>query len=232
MHTAARAMKIVPLGDSAVLIEVGNDAAKVRAVGNALGHQKRAGVFDIVPSFSTVAVYYDPVEWAKGEPARPFEALSAWILDTAKNAVNARAVPGNERIIPVCYGGENGPDLIELAAAKGMTTDEVVQLHSGATYEVRAIGFSPGFPYLAGLPEALHMPRKSSPRTVVPVGSVGIGGTQTGIYTLATPGGWHLLGRTPLRLFCPEEDDPAWLKVGDKVRFEPITLEQFEKGSA
>lgn len=224
-------MKITPLGDSAVLIEVGNDATKVRSLGAALAGQKQAGIFDVVPAYTTVAVYYDPVEWSKSGTVKPFEAVSAWILDTAKTATHAKMSPGSEHAVPVCYGGDYGPDLAALAVEKGLTADEVVRLHSGAIYEVRAIGFSPGFPYLAGLPEALHMPRKSSPRTMVPVGSVGIGGTQTGIYTLATPGGWHLLGRTPLRLFRPEESDPAWLKVGDKVRFEPITAEQYEKAS-
>lgn len=222
-------MKITPLGDSAVLIEVGNDAAKVRSLANGLEEQKRAGVFDVVPAYTTVTVYYNPVEWSKSSPDKPYDAVSAWILDTAKTVVISKVTPGNERNIPVCYGGVHGPDLADLAAGKGMTTDEVIRIHSGAIYEVRAIGFSPGFPYLAGLPEALHMPRKSSPRTNVPVGSVGIGGAQTGVYTLATPGGWHLLGRTPLRLFRPAEADPAWLKVGDRVRFESITAEQFEK---
>ncbi|MFT3870946.1 MAG: 5-oxoprolinase subunit PxpB [Nibricoccus sp.] len=222
-------MKITPLGDSAVLIEVGDDAAKVRSLASGLEAKKHAGVFDIVPAYTTVAVYYNPVEWARSGPAKPHEAISAWILDAAKTIAIAKPLPRDERIIPVCYGGEYGPDLAEFAAGKGLTTDEVIRIHSGASYEVRAIGFSPGFPYLAGLPETLHMPRKSSPRTSVPPGSVGIGGTQTGVYTLATPGGWHLLGRTPLRLFRPEETAPAWLKVGDSVRFDPITSGQFEK---
>lgn len=224
-------MKITPLGDSAVLIEVGNDATKVRGLAGELEKQKHPGVFDIVPAYTTVAVYYNPIEWARSGAAKPYEAVCDWILNTAKTVVIAKVAPGTDRNIPVCYGGVHGPDLAELAAGKGMTTDEVVRIHSGAVYEVRAIGFSPGFPYLAGLPEALHMPRKSSPRTNVPVGSVGIGGAQTGIYTLATPGGWHLVGRTPLRLFRPDEADPAWLKVGDRVQFEPITPEQFERAA-
>lgn len=225
-------MKISPLGDSAVLIEVGADAGKVRSLSAALDGQKPPGVFDIVPAYTTVAVYYNPVEWSKGGTAKPFEAISSWIEETSRGAAQNKNSSGPERVIPVCYGGEYGPDLAELAAAKGLAPDEVVRLHGSVTYEVRAIGFSPGFPYLSGLPEVLHMPRKATPRTVVPPGSVGIGGAQTGIYTLATPGGWHLLGRTPLRLFRPEEPQPALLKVGDKVRFEPITPEQFKNGSA
>jgi len=224
-------MKITPLGDSAVLIEVGNDAAKVRNLVHALGAQKRPGVFDIVPAYSTVAVYYNPVEWSKSETGKPLDAVSAWIVDSAKSDVHATVVSGRERVVPICYGGEYGPDLEPMASDKGMTVEEIVRLHSSAVYEVRAIGFSPGFPYLSGLPEALHMPRKASPRLVVPVGSVGIGGAQTGIYTLATPGGWHLLGRTPLRLFRPEAEEPSWLRLGDKVWVEPITQEQFKTWS-
>lgn len=220
-------MKITPLGDSAVLIEVGNDAAKVRNLVHALGTQKRPGVFDIVPAYATVAVHYNPVEWSKNTAVKPLEAVSAWIVDSARTGANATAAPCNERVIPICYGGEFGPDLKPMASDKGMPVEEIVRLHSSAVYEVRAIGFSPGFPYLSGLPEALHMPRKASPRTTVPVGSVGIGGAQTGIYTLPTPGGWHLIGRTPLRLFRPEAEAPSLLNVGDKVRVEPITQEQF-----
>lgn len=232
MQVSVRAMKIAPLGDSAVLIEVGNDATKVRHLNAALAKNRPAGVVDIVPAYATVAVYYDPLEWAKAGHAQIYEAVCRWILDTEKTMGHAKAPPGNEHVIPVCYGGAYGPDLVELAAAKALSTDEVIRLHSSATYEVRAIGFSPGFPYLAGLPEALHMPRKASPRISVPPGSVGIGGAQTGIYTLATPGGWHLLGRTPTALFRPTEAEPSLLKVGDTVKFRPITEVQFSTTSA
>jgi inhibitor of KinA len=129
--------------------------------------------------------------------------------------------------IPVCYGGEHGPDLEAVAARAGVEPAEAARLHSKAVYTVQAIGFTPGFPYLAGLPAALHAPRRPTPRETVPAGSVGIGGAQTGVYPLASPGGWNLIGRTPLRLFRAEEANPSVLRVGDRVRFRPITVEEF-----
>jgi inhibitor of KinA len=224
-------MKLVPLGDSAILIEIGDDAAAVRSLATALHERKLQGILDIVPAYTTVAVFYNPVQLTKGGTAKPDDTIRAWVHEIVKTIVPTKPKPGNERVIQICYGGEYGPDLEPMASDKAISIEEVIRLHSSAAYEVRAIGFSPGFPYLAGLPEALHMPRKATPRTAVPAGSVGIGGAQTGIYTLVTPGGWHLIGRTPLRLFRPEAETPAWLHVGDTVRVEPITQKQFEAWS-
>jgi len=224
-------MKITPLGDSAILVELGDDAAAVRNLSAALAKGKVSGVLDIVPAYTTVAVFYDPVVFARGGTTKPYESICAWVEEIGKTVTQVKPLPGSERVVPVCYGGEFGPDLETMAADKGLLAEEIVRLHSQVIYEVRAIGFSPGFPYLSGLPERLHMPRKGSPRTAVPAGSVGIGGSQTGIYTLVTPGGWHLVGRTPLRLFRPESEEPAWLKAGDTVRIEPITAEQFKNWS-
>ncbi|MDE3084544.1 MAG: 5-oxoprolinase subunit PxpB, partial [Verrucomicrobiota bacterium] len=139
-----------------------------------------------------------------------------------------KIAPGREIILQVCYGGEFGPDLGEVATHAGIGESEVIALHSGARYRVHVVGFSPGFPYLAGLPVKLHTPRRTTPRTRVPAGSVGIGGAQTGVYPLATPGGWNLIGRTPLRLFRLEkEGEPTLLRPGDCVRFQPISAEEF-----
>lgn len=220
-------MKIIPLGDSAILIEIGDDAVAVRSLSTALQEKLISGVRDIVPAYTTVAVFYDPLVLSANVAANPDEVIRLWVEEIAKTVLQTMP-PGRERVIPICYGGAYGADLETMASVKAMSVAEVVRLHSSAVYEVRAIGFSPGFPYLSGLPEALHMPRKASPRTEVPAGSVGIGGAQTGIYTLATPGGWNLIGRTPLSLFRPEAEEPAWLQVGDKVRVEPITQEQFK----
>ena len=224
-------MKITALGDSAILIETGDNAAAVQNLAAALTKQKPSGVLDIVPAYSTVAVFYNPLLLANGGAAKPDEVIRSWVQAVGKTIDQQKPTAGNECVIPVCYGGVFGPDLESMATDKAMTKDEIVRLHSNAVYEVRAVGFSPGFPYLSGLPEALHTPRKASPRTAVPAGSVGIGGSQTGIYTLVTPGGWNLIGRTPLRLFRPEMDEPAWLRVGDTVRIEPITPQQFETWS-
>jgi inhibitor of KinA len=130
-------------------------------------------------------------------------------------------------MVPVCYGGEWGPDLETIGRAHGLSADEVVSVHSGAEYLVSAVGFTPGFPYLSGLPERLHTPRRETPRTRVPAGSVAIGGAQTGIYPFETPGGWNLIGRTPWRLFNPHARPPTLLQVGDRVRFRPITSGEY-----
>jgi KipI family sensor histidine kinase inhibitor len=126
-----------------------------------------------------------------------------------------------EIVIPVVYGGADGPDLAEVARHAGMTADEVVAAHSGAAYDVFFLGFQPGFAYLGGLPPALATPRRDTPRVRVPAGSVGIGGAQTGIYPAASPGGWNLIGRTAVTLFDPHADAPALLAPGDRVRFVP-----------
>ena len=126
-----------------------------------------------------------------------------------------------EILVPVVYGGEGGPDLGEVARHSGLSEKQVVELHSSVEYVVWFLGFQPGFPYFGGLPERLAMPRRAEPRLLVPAGSVGIGGAQTGIYPLATPGGWQLLGRTPLALFDPKRKEPVLLRSGDRVRFVP-----------
>jgi inhibitor of KinA len=131
------------------------------------------------------------------------------------------------RKIPVCYGGDFGPDLEELASLHQIPMEEVVRLHSSAEYTVYFLGFVPGFAYLGGLPDQLATARLSTPRKKVPTGSVAIGGSQTGVYPLSTPGGWRLIGQTPLRLFCPEAQEQSFLAIGDQVRFEPITKEKF-----
>jgi KipI family sensor histidine kinase inhibitor len=130
--------------------------------------------------------------------------------------------------IPTLYGGEMGPDLVFVAEHNGISIDEVIKIHSGAEYRVYMLGFSPGFPYLGGMPKSIETPRLSSPRTVIPAGSVGIAEKQTGIYPNASPGGWRLIGQTPIRLFDPETYPPALLRPGDQVQFVPIDQETFD----
>jgi inhibitor of KinA len=135
----------------------------------------------------------------------------------------------NERniVIPVCYGGEFGPDLKEVAQYHGLTEEEVIHIHSHGEYKVYMIGFVPGFAYLGGLSPKIATPRRTTPRTMIPTGSVGIAGGQTGIYPLATPGGWQIIGRTPLSLFRPNHRQPSLLRAGDIVRFQPITEKEY-----
>jgi inhibitor of KinA len=130
--------------------------------------------------------------------------------------------------IPVCYEGDFGPDMADVVAHTGRSSNEIVRLHAGANYLVQCVGFTPGFPFLSGLPRELATPRRPTPRTQVPAGSVAIGGRQTGIYPLASPGGWNLIGRTPLRLFDSASPSPVFLQVGDRVRFRAISSVEFD----
>jgi len=220
-------MTVAPLGDSAVVISLGaaNDAAtvaRVRAVAAMIGRHPPAGVVDIVPAFASVALFFH------GPPPGTFESLAAELAAIVARAEDSvGSLDGRVVEVPVCYGGEHGPDLDAVAAHTGRSAAEVVALHSGADYLVHAIGFTPGFPYLGGLPPALATPRRSSPRPRVPAGAVGIGGAQTGIYPLETPGGWNLIGRTPLPLFDPGWPEPARLRLGDTVKFRPIPASEF-----
>jgi KipI family sensor histidine kinase inhibitor len=219
-------MTLGPLGDSAVVIDLGLPAdsqrpARVAAVAAAIRRAALPGVVDVVPAFGVVAVYLDPARAPAGT------ILVAELEARARQAMGA-VVAGETRTmeIPVAYGGEFGPDLAEVAGRAGLPLEAVIALHSGSDYAVQAIGFVPGFPYLGGLPAQLATPRRATPRLRVPAGTVGIGGTQTGIYPLETPGGWNLIGRTARRLFDPARADPALLRVGDAVRFRPISAEE------
>ncbi|HEY0945809.1 MAG TPA: 5-oxoprolinase subunit PxpB [Opitutaceae bacterium] len=217
-------MLISPLGDSALLIEIEAESAEAAAttaqrLARRLANTLLPGVHDVVPAFGTVSVHYAPGAVQGDGPAGTVEA---WVREQASRPLPKAGAGTREVTIPVCYGGNAGPDLAEVAAHAGLSTEEAIALHSEARYVVRAVGFTPGFPYLAGLPAKLHTPRRATPRTRVPAGSVGIGGAQTGIYPLATPGGWHLIGRTPLALFDPASTPPSRLQVGDVVRFRSV----------
>ncbi|MDR7295356.1 KipI family sensor histidine kinase inhibitor [Pelomonas aquatica] len=177
----------------------------------AAGLAKVAGVQELIPGMNNLTLVFDPL---RTEAAALEQAVQALWAKPPRRRQLGRVVE-----IPVRYGGEAGPDLADVAAHCGMTADEVVRRHTAADYVVYFIGFQPGFAYLGGLDEALHTPRRSEPRVAVPAGSVGIGGAQTGIYPLATPGGWQLIGRTALALFDPLAEPPTLLAPGDRVRF-------------
>lgn len=224
-------MTFTALGDAAVVVALGSgiDAAglpQVRALTAALERDRPAGVVDIVPAYATVTVFYEPGRLA-GIGETPHDRVCRLITERARlletEAKKHFAKPARTVEIPVCYGGEFGPDLEEVARHSGMEPATVVQAHQAAEYLVHAMGFAPGFPYLGGLPAKLSVPRRATPRPAVPAGSVGIGGAQTGIYPLATPGGWQIIGRTPLALFRPGATEPALLRVGDGVKFRAIT---------
>jgi KipI family sensor histidine kinase inhibitor len=218
------------LGDCTLRIEFGERIDPgVNAAALALAARIRAAaiptIVDIVPAYASVTVHYDPL--ACGDPKR---APDTWLharLASLIAAADTTDVGGREHTVPVCYGGEHGPDLADMARYLRLDESEIIARHSAPSYRVAMLGFRPGFPYLLGLDPALAMPRRATPRARVPAGSVGIGGAQTGIYPDAAPGGWHLIGRTPLRLFDPARQPPARFAPGDRVRFVAIDAAQF-----
>jgi KipI family sensor histidine kinase inhibitor len=229
-HNAGGAWQIAPLGDRALIVEFGQRvereiSARARAVAQQLLRTPLPGVTDVVPAFTTVALHYRP-EAFTGTQA-PYEQLRDQV-----EALLARGVASEHdatRVIevPVCYGGEFGPDLAEVATLCKLGPDEVIALHAASPHVVYMLGFAPGFPYLGGLDPRLGVPRRATPRTAVPLGSVAIARDQSVIYPLETPGGWNLIGRTPLRLFRPQREPPCLLQPGDDVRFVPISLERY-----
>ncbi|WP_432701042.1 5-oxoprolinase subunit PxpB [Kluyvera cryocrescens] len=171
------------------------------------------GVVDAIPGMNNITVTLrDP----QTQALDAIERLQRWWEESEALEPESRCID-----IPVVYGGDSGPDLPEVASISGLTPKQVVELHASVDYVVWFLGFQPGFPYLGGLPSQLAMPRRAEPRVQVPAGSVGIGGVQTGVYPLATPGGWQLIGRTPLALFSPNREEPILLRPGDTVRFVP-----------
>ncbi len=229
-------MQITPLGDSALIIELGdaiNESThlRVQAAWRALTAEPMPGVSEAVPAYTTVTLFYDPAQLVRaGAPADDLVSwLSERVRERLKNPPKSAKTKPRTVEVPVVYGGDFGPDLARVAAQAKLSPEDVVKRHAKVEYRVHLIGFAPGFPYLGGLPKELITPRHAKPRMAVPAGSVGIGGEQTGIYPQVTPGGWNLIGCTPLRLFRPEDDPPVLLQAGDIVKFRPVTSEEFEK---
>jgi inhibitor of KinA len=222
---------IRPLGDSAAIVTwTGiNDTEIYRAVRQilaALNQNTEAnndgGFSSIVPAFQSVTVHFCPSRLSFSDAARTLEKV---LLDAEiRSEITPRRIE-----IPVCFDLVFAADLAEIAESHGLSPGELIHRFCGAEYFVRMIGFSPGFPYLSGLPKELATPRRSSPRLKVPQGSVAIGGSQAGIYSQETPGGWNIIGRTPVRLFQAEHSQPCLLTAGDQVRFFPIHADQFHK---
>ncbi|MBI3886332.1 MAG: 5-oxoprolinase subunit PxpB [Opitutae bacterium] len=227
-------MRITTLGDTALRIELGDQIdepthRRVQAALRALEAARLPAVSELTPAYATVTLFYDPVgAVGAGAPAAGVAGwLEARVREVLANPPKSGTTKGRTVEIPVCYGGDFGPDLGVVAAQADLSPGEVVKRHSRAEYFVHLVGFAPGFAYLGGLPKELATPRRATPRTMVPAGSLGIGGAQTGIYPLVTPGGWNLIGRTPRRMFRPRENPPTLLSAGDRVKFRAITREEF-----
>lgn len=240
-------MEITPLGDSAVIVRTAenfDDASegaldKVLAAKCRLEAARIPGALELAPAYTTVALFYNPV--CAIDAGAPVEDVFGWIEQRIREALPSVAADDVRAPrttssptpveIPVCYESEFALDLEEVARHTGIHWKEVVDLHCGVEYRVHCVGFTPGFPFLGGLPRKLATPRKDVPRKEIPAGAVAIGGTQTGIYPFKSPGGWNVIGRTPLRLFDPQKNPPALLRAGDRVRFRAITREEFERST-
>ena len=210
--------RIQTLGDAALLVDGNVDSGIVLP-----------GVTDIVPAFGATAVHFDPELVPTLADASPSRTVAEWVVDHVSGNAASASREADPVSLPTLYGGEHGPDLEAVANAAGLPVDETVRRHAAAEYAVGAIGFKPGFPYLTGLPAELQTPRQATPRKRVPAGSVGIGGPYTGVYPSESPGGWNLIGQTPLRLFDKNRPERSLLRIGDRVRFESIDLETFER---
>jgi inhibitor of KinA len=219
----SNAMRFVYSSDRSLLLLVG-DEISIDAHRGILRLtpllQGLRAVVNVHPAYASILIDFNPLETGHGELERAAVELYAQAATAPLQA--PRTVE-----IPVCYGGEYGPDLEDVATIGGRSPAEVVAIHSSADYLVCFLGFSPGFPYLSGMPESIAASRLATPRNRVPAGSVAIGGRQTGVYPLASPGGWRLIGRTPLRLFQPDADPPVLLRMGDHVKFVPISKGDF-----
>lgn len=227
-------LRIEPLGDRALLVVLGEhiDAElnrRVLACAEALRSARLAGVDDIVPAFASVCIHYDPSAWIGKNKDRPAQLNLLDRVDAILRKIDT-AEPGNGDSlieIPVCYADEFAPDLDLVATQANLSPEQVIARHTATEYRVAMLGFAPGFPYLLGLAAALHTPRRKQPRVRVPAGSVAIGGAQTGIYPRESPGGWQVIGRTPLVLFDASRPQPALLMPGRRVRFRAIDADEF-----
>lgn len=224
-----------PLGDRALLLEVGahpdaETIARIRALADHLAQLRLPGVLDFVPALCTLGIHYDPEQWRDESGARtPYELLVARIQQALPDLESLAVTEGPLREIPVCYEADFGHDLSTVATAHGLSTEKVVQIHSDAIYTVYMIGFAPGFAYLGPLDGRLVLPRRETPRPRVPAGSVAVANQYTGIYPADLPGGWHVIGRTPLPLFDLSHDQPSLLGAGDRVQFVPICATEFRE---
>ena len=218
-------IKILTAGDSSLLIEFGKEISpeinqKLTATVQLIKEQHIEGVVDMIPAFCSLLVNYDP-------RVIRYEELKERIKNLVKVDVKAQA--GKKKVfeIPVCYGGEFGPDIENIAEHAGLSVEEVIEIHSSRDYLIYMLGFLPGFTYLGGLDERIHTPRLANPRVKINAGSVGIGGSQTGIYPLDSPGGWQLMGMTPVKTYDPDRETPILVEAGDYIRFVPVSEEEY-----
>ncbi len=240
--TLRRCMEITPLGDSALVVRISNDFGKapeesirtVLAAQRAIEAAAIPGVIECAPAPASLGVFFDPGKLPRDvSGGDPFELLVQRIRAALPRRLSLRRARPRSRVheVPVCYDPDFGWDIGAVAQHTGLSSSKVVSRHASGEYRVQCVGFMPGFPYLTGLPPELSTPRRATPRTEVPAGSVAIGGAQTGIYPAKSPGGWSVIGRTPITLFDPAANPPARLCAGDRVRFVSITRAEFDRAA-
>lgn len=224
---------IQPLGNATLLLQFGNEInietnKAVLAAAQQLQEHKASFVKDIVPAYNSLAVHYNAAAiWQTNIAASPFDTAVEWVENTLCEEINTNLATATTVHIPVCYQAAYAPDLENVAAQTGLSIKDIVNLHSSTTYHVYCLGFLPGFAYMGTLSQQLVLPRKKTPQPV-PAGAVGIAAMQTGIYPFASPGGWHIIGRTPLRMFDAAKSNPVLLQPGSTVQFYPISTHEFE----
>lgn len=214
-------------GDQGLLVEYGDGIdfevnTKVRAMAIIMKQNTPKGVIETIPTYRSLLLVYDPSITNLAKLQKELQKLEEQLEEI-------QIPPPDTVEIPVCYGEEFGPDIEFVAETHNLSVKEVIQLHSDPEYLIYMVGFTPGFPFLGGLSEKLHTPRLETPRTFVPKGSVGIANNQTGIYPVSSPGGWQLIGRSPIKLFAPERPNPFLYQAGDHIKFRPITLEEYSR---
>lgn len=234
---ALEAWDLYPVGDSCLVLKVSEVfsteanrlvARYARQLGSAVLEHTLTGVTDIVPAMVSVAVHYRPEQVACRGDECAFEALKAQLKAVLAQAAAAQVAETRQVDIPVCYGGDYGPDLAEVAAALKLTPHRLIELHASQPLDVLMVGFAPGHPYIGMLDAQLSPPRRGTPRAQVAAGSIGLANRQSVIYPLQLPGGWNLIGRTPLAMFDARRAQPCLLRSGDKVRFVPIEAGEFQ----
>ncbi len=214
-------------GDQGLLVEYGDGIdfevnTKVRAMAIIMKQNTPKGVIETIPTYRSLLLVYDPSITNLAKLQKELQKLEEQLEEI-------QIPPPDTVEIPVCYGEEFGPDIEFVAETHNLSVKEVIQLHSDPEYLIYMVGFTPGFPFLGGLSEKLHTPRLETPRTFVPQGSVGIANNQTGIYPVSSPGGWQLIGRSPIKLFAPERPNPFLYQAGDHIKFKPITIEEYSR---
>ena len=218
--------RFLPCGDSALTVEFGDEISpdinrRIKSFTDQVELHPVSGVLDVIPTYRSVTVVYDPLRTSAKKLTAKLQKL---VPGDAESGKTQRLV----YLLPVCYEKDFAPDMANVEKHTGLSREEIVSIHTGTDYLIYMLGFLPGFPYLGGLDARLHTPRLEKPRTRIEPGSVGIGGKQTGVYPLASPGGWQLIGRTPVKPYDPKREKPILYKAGDCIRFFPVTAAEYE----